>query len=179
MPGGAPGGRVAVVLTMRSDFLSASATFPQLAAVLSAHQELATLAEQRDQIALAAEHYEKAWMLKPDERSLLLDMGRVWKTLGKAERANAALLAASRGAQPRVAEQARELLPVRYPYVYEFEGALQLEIDARAPQTFKAGDVFFVPAGVVHNGRNTGSVKTMFVSTYVVENGQPLSAPAK
>jgi WD40 repeat protein len=36
----APGGRVTVVLTMRSDFLSASATFPQLAAVLSAHQEL-------------------------------------------------------------------------------------------------------------------------------------------
>jgi hypothetical protein len=35
-----PGGRVAVVLTMRSDFLSACATFPQLAAVLSAHQEL-------------------------------------------------------------------------------------------------------------------------------------------
>jgi len=62
---------------------------------------------------------------------------------------------------------------------YVLEGALQLEIDARAPQTFKAGDVFFVPAGVVHNGRNTGSVKTMFVSTYVVENGQPLSASAK
>ena len=36
----APGGRVAVVLTMRSDFLSACALFPQLAAVLSAHQEL-------------------------------------------------------------------------------------------------------------------------------------------
>jgi hypothetical protein len=35
-----PGGRVAVVLTMRSDFLSACAPFPQLAAVLSAHQEL-------------------------------------------------------------------------------------------------------------------------------------------
>src|SRR5512135_819221 len=35
-----PGGRVAVVLTMRSDFLSACALFPQLSAVLSAHQEL-------------------------------------------------------------------------------------------------------------------------------------------
>jgi hypothetical protein len=34
------GGRVAVVLTMRSDFLSACAAFPKLAAVLSAHQEL-------------------------------------------------------------------------------------------------------------------------------------------
>jgi WD40 repeat protein len=36
----APAGRVVVVLTMRSDFLSACASFPQLAAVLSAHQEL-------------------------------------------------------------------------------------------------------------------------------------------
>lgn len=62
---------------------------------------------------------------------------------------------------------------------YVLEGALHLEIDGRAPQTFKTGDVFFVPAGVVHNGRNTGSVKTTFIGTYVVESGKPLSAPAK
>ena len=58
---------------------------------------------------------------------MLLDLGRVWKQLGRAEEANAALLAASRGAEPRVAEQARELLPERYPYVYEFEKALALD----------------------------------------------------
>ena len=62
---------------------------------------------------------------------------------------------------------------------YVLEGALQLEIDGRAPQTLKTGDVFFVPAGVVHNGRNTGSVKTTLIGTYVVESGKPLSAPAK
>ena len=48
-----PGGRVAVVLTMRSDFLSACAPFPQLSAVLSAHQELVgpmTTAELREAI---------------------------------------------------------------------------------------------------------------------------------
>jgi hypothetical protein len=47
------GGRVAVVLTMRSDFLSACAAFPRLAAVLSAHQELVgpmTAAELREAI---------------------------------------------------------------------------------------------------------------------------------
>lgn len=93
----------------------------------SAHQELARLAEQRDQLDLAAEHYEQAWRLKPGERSLMLDLGRVWKAQGRSEEANAVLLAASRGAQPRVAEQARELLPARYPYVYEFEKALELD----------------------------------------------------
>jgi len=48
-----PGGRVAVVLTMRSDFLSACAAFPRLVAVLSAHQELVgpmTVDELRDAI---------------------------------------------------------------------------------------------------------------------------------
>jgi Tfp pilus assembly protein PilF len=93
----------------------------------SAYQELATLAEQRDERELAAEHYEKAWRLRPDERSLMLDLGRVWKSLGRDEEASFLLLAASRGAQPRVAEKARELLPARYPYAYEFEKALELD----------------------------------------------------
>ncbi len=95
----------------------------------SAHQELAALAEQRDQLALAAEHYEKAWKLRPAERSLMLDLGRVWKLLGRAEDADFILLAASRGGQPRVAERARELLPDRYPYVYEFQKALEIDPD--------------------------------------------------
>ncbi len=93
----------------------------------SAHQELAGLAEQRDQLDLAAEHYEKAWKLRPAERSLMLDLGRVWKMLGRTEDADYILLAASRGGQPRVAERARELLPERYPYPYEFEKALQID----------------------------------------------------
>jgi len=93
----------------------------------SAHEELARLAEQRDELALAAEHYGKSWRLRPDRRDLLLDLGRVWKEQDRPEEAQAALLAASRGAEPRVAEQARELLPIRYHYVYEFEKALELD----------------------------------------------------
>lgn len=93
----------------------------------SAHEELARLAEQREEAALAADHYELAWRLRPHRRDLLLDLGRVWKEQGRAEQAFSALLAASRGAEPRVAEKARELLPQRYPYVYEFELALELD----------------------------------------------------
>ena len=67
----------------------------------SAHFELATLAEQRDDLALAAEHYEKAWRILPARRSVLLDLGRVWKQLNRGSPpgsdADAALLAASRG----------------------------------------------------------------------------------
>ncbi|MGA2270839.1 MAG: tetratricopeptide repeat protein [Bryobacteraceae bacterium] len=93
----------------------------------SAHFELATLAEQRDELALAAEHYEKAWRLLPDRRSVLVDLGRVWKALGRTDDATAALLAASRGGEPRAAEMAQELLPDRYPYVPEFRRALELD----------------------------------------------------
>ena len=93
----------------------------------SAHFELATLAEQRDEPALAAEHYEKAWRILPDRRSVLVDLGRAWKAMDRSEDATAALLAASRGGEPRAAEMARALLPDRYPYVPEFQAALKLD----------------------------------------------------
>jgi Tfp pilus assembly protein PilF len=93
----------------------------------SAHEELARLADQRDEFALAAEHYEKAWRLRPDRRALLLDLARMWQAANRNVDALAALLAASRGPDPRTAEDARELLPTRYPFVYEFEQALKLD----------------------------------------------------
>jgi Tfp pilus assembly protein PilF len=93
----------------------------------SAHYELASLAEQRGLLPLAAEHYEKAWRILPDRRSVLVDLARVLKALNRDEEATAAALAASRGGEPRAAESARELLPDRYPYVAEFRRALALD----------------------------------------------------
>ena len=93
----------------------------------SSHYELATLAEERGDLALAAEHYQKAWRLLPDRRGVLVDLGRVWLALDREQDATAALLAASRGGQPRAAELARELLPDRYPFVSEFRLALNLD----------------------------------------------------
>ena len=91
--------------------------FSSARTISARHFELATLAEQRDELELAAEHYEKAWRLIPERRSVLVDLGRVLQSLNRTEEANAALLAASRGGEPRAAEAARELLPTRYPYV--------------------------------------------------------------
>ena len=93
----------------------------------SSHYELATLAEQRDELELAAEHYQKAWRTQPDRRNVLVDLGRVWKAMKRDKDAVAALLAASRSGEPRAAERARELLPDRYPYVVEFRAALDLD----------------------------------------------------
>jgi Flp pilus assembly protein TadD len=93
----------------------------------SVHFELATLAEERDELELAAAQYERAWRVQIERRYVLVDLARVWQALGRTEDAQAALLAGSRGGGPRAAETARELLPDRYPYVSEFRRALELD----------------------------------------------------
>jgi len=59
------------------------------------------------------------------------------------------------------------------------EGQLQLEIDGKAPRTIKAGESFFIPAGVVHAGKNTGSGKAVVFATYIVEKGKPVATAVK
>ncbi len=93
----------------------------------SAHEELARLAEQHDDLALASEHYERAWRLKIGRRDLLIDLAGVWRAMNREEDANAALIAAWRGGTPRVSEEARDLLPPAIRILSEFEKALALD----------------------------------------------------
>jgi quercetin dioxygenase-like cupin family protein len=62
---------------------------------------------------------------------------------------------------------------------YILEGSLELEVTGQPPRTLKAGDSFFVPAGVVHDGKNVGSGPAKVLATYVVEKGKPVATPAK
>jgi quercetin dioxygenase-like cupin family protein len=62
---------------------------------------------------------------------------------------------------------------------YLLEGTLQLEVDGQPPRTLKAGEVFFIPAGTVHDGKNVGSGPAKVLATYVVEVGKPVASPAK
>ena len=59
------------------------------------------------------------------------------------------------------------------------QGELTVEVAGKPAQTLKAGDVFFIPAGTVHAGKNTSKAGTVVISTYIVEKGKPLSTPAK
>ena len=61
---------------------------------------------------------------------------------------------------------------------YLLEGQLELRIDGQPPRIVKAGETFFVPAGLVHDGVNTGSGKARVLATYVVEKGKPVATPA-
>lgn len=81
----------------------------------SAHEELAQLAEMRDELALAAEHYELAWKLRPQKHELLLRLAHVWRELGREDRARAALATAWRHGSTRVSEQAREMMQGELP----------------------------------------------------------------
>jgi quercetin dioxygenase-like cupin family protein len=61
---------------------------------------------------------------------------------------------------------------------YVLEGQLELRIDGQPPRIVKAGEAFFVPAGLVHDGINTGSGKAKVLATYIVEKGKPVATPA-
>lgn len=103
------------------------ARWQQVPVTFSALYELAQLAEQRDQLDLAAESYKRAFQMLPERKSILLELARAEKGRANPEGAMAALLAASRGGETRAAELAKEQLPERYPYVYEFRNALELD----------------------------------------------------
>ncbi len=92
----------------------------------SGHVELARNYAVRNEFAKAARHFEIAFRLKPGIPSLLLDLQASAQAAGDAEKARAAALLASRSRSAYVAEQARALLPERYPYLYEFQNALAL-----------------------------------------------------
>jgi quercetin dioxygenase-like cupin family protein len=61
---------------------------------------------------------------------------------------------------------------------YVVSGGLELPVQGQATRVLKPGDGFQVPAETPHAGGTNGDVKTVIVSTYVVEKGKPLASPA-
>ena len=57
---------------------------------------------------------------------------------------------------------------------YVMEGSLVLMIEGKPPLVVKPGESFFVPAGVVHDGKAEGSSPAKVLATYIVEKGKPL-----
>ena len=57
--------------------------------------------------------------------------------------------------------------------IYVTQGAIEYEVDGK-PVVVKAGEVLFIPNGVVHAARNPGTESAAELATYVVRKGQPL-----
>ena len=58
--------------------------------------------------------------------------------------------------------------------IYVTTGTVEYEVAGKWV-TVKAGEVLFVPAGVVHAARNHGSEPAAELATYVLEKGKPLT----
>ena len=58
--------------------------------------------------------------------------------------------------------------------IYVTEGTIEYEV-AGKPVTVKAGEVLFIPYGVVHAAKNAGDGPAAELATYVIEKGKPLT----
>lgn len=116
-----------------------TATIERLEAILhrdpenySIHLELARTLRTRNEFARSAARFESAYRLKPAFPEILLELASVLHKAGDDSRSNAAILTASRSDSAFVAEQAKALLPSRYPYLSEFQAALEFQPDQPA-----------------------------------------------
>jgi quercetin dioxygenase-like cupin family protein len=58
--------------------------------------------------------------------------------------------------------------------IYVLEGSLEYQLEGKPPTTLNAGEVFFVPAEMIHAVKNVGTGNAAELATYVVEKGKPL-----
>ena len=64
-------------------------------------------------------------------------------------------------------------------FAFILEGEVVQEVAGKPTVTLKAGDVFHVPAGAVHQATNKGSVPARIAVVFVAEKGKPLTTPVK
>jgi len=62
---------------------------------------------------------------------------------------------------------------------YVIDGEAEILIDGQPARKVKAGDGFVIPAGAIHDARNTGTSTLKLAGVYVVDKGKPLATPAK
>jgi quercetin dioxygenase-like cupin family protein len=64
-------------------------------------------------------------------------------------------------------------------YAFVQEGTISLENEGSPTVTLKAGDVFHIAPGKVHQATNNGSVTARLSAVFVAEKGKPLTTQAK
>jgi quercetin dioxygenase-like cupin family protein len=64
-------------------------------------------------------------------------------------------------------------------FAFVLEGTISLENEGNPTATLKAGDVFHILPGKVHNATNTGTVPAKLAAVFVAEKGKPLTTPVK
>ena len=60
---------------------------------------------------------------------------------------------------------------------YILEGTVTIEIQGKPAVMKKAGEGLIIPAGTVHNARNTSKAVAKVLATYIIEKGKPVATP--
>lgn len=61
---------------------------------------------------------------------------------------------------------------------YVVEGELTVTTEGKDAVVVKAGSSFQVSPGVPHSAKNTASIPTKVLATFVIEKGKPVASPA-
>ena len=64
-------------------------------------------------------------------------------------------------------------------YVFVQEGVISLENEDKPTTTLKAGDVFYIAPGKIHQAINNGNVTAKLAAVFVAEKGKPLTTQVK
>ena len=64
-------------------------------------------------------------------------------------------------------------------FAFVLEGSISLENEGNPTVTLKAGDVFHIYPGKVHQATNIGTVTAKLAAVFVAEKGKPLTTPVK
>jgi quercetin dioxygenase-like cupin family protein len=79
---------------------------------------------------------------------------------------------------PPGASEGRHTHPAEV-YVFVQEGTPTFEVEGQPTRTFKAGDVFSIAPGQVHQGTNKGMATAKLLAVFVAEKGKPLTTPVQ
>jgi quercetin dioxygenase-like cupin family protein len=79
---------------------------------------------------------------------------------------------------PPGASEGRHTHPAEV-YVFVQEGTPTFEVEGQPTRTFKAGDVFSIAPGQVHQGTNKGGATAKLLAVFVAEKGKPLTTPVQ
>lgn len=60
-------------------------------------------------------------------------------------------------------------------YVFVQEGLISLEVDGKPTVMLKAGDIFHVATGSIHQAINSGNTTAKLAAVFVAEKGKPLT----
>jgi quercetin dioxygenase-like cupin family protein len=63
-------------------------------------------------------------------------------------------------------------------FAFVQEGTISLESEGKPTVTLKAGDIFYVAPGKVHQAVNNGTTPAKLAAVFIAEKGKPLTTPA-